>query len=132
MKATCNITNDKLSAWSDTRLSPEDYERMCQARFAFWHGSKRFVAKWSPQAEDILQDFGFTIEEDDTYITFRKSASPSDETITKDNGPMVFGYTKPSFKMQPNLSSIRRIGLAQMLVCSSTYLLVYLLAYLLA
>jgi hypothetical protein len=66
MKATYNITNDKLKAWFDERLSNEDYQSMRHAGFTFWHGSKCFAAKWSPTAEDLIRQLGIeTIEEDD-------------------------------------------------------------------
>jgi hypothetical protein len=66
MRATYNITDDRLRAWFDERLSSDDYQRMRQAGFTFWHGSKCFAAKWSPQAEDLLLELGHTIEADDT------------------------------------------------------------------
>jgi hypothetical protein len=66
MKATYNITNDKLKAWFDERLSSEDYQAMRHAGFTFWHGSKCFAAKWSPTAEDLIRKLGIgTIEQDD-------------------------------------------------------------------
>jgi hypothetical protein len=64
--ATYNITNDKLFARFDDRLSPEDYNACKRAGFVWWPGSKQFVAKWAPQAEDWLTARGLTIEEDDT------------------------------------------------------------------
>lgn len=66
MKATYNITDDKLKAWFDERLPKDTYDRMRRAGFTFWHGRKCFAAKWSTQAEDILIELGQTIEEDDT------------------------------------------------------------------
>lgn len=69
MRATYNITNDKLKFWPNEgeRLSKEQYEyatRRC--RFVWWHGSKCFVAKWNPEAEDFIREKGVEIEDDDT------------------------------------------------------------------
>lgn len=67
MHATYSIPSDKLKAWFDARLSPEDYQRARKAGFVFWHGSKCFAAKWSPQAEDFVRDMGIAdIEADDS------------------------------------------------------------------
>lgn len=66
MKATYNITTDKLRAWFDSRLSESDYKEARRVGFAYWHGSKCFAAKWSPSAEDFLRDMGIeSIEADD-------------------------------------------------------------------
>lgn len=66
MQATYNITNDKLFAKFDDRLSPEDYKAARHAGFVWWPGSKQFVAKWSTQAEDFLLGMGISeIAEDD-------------------------------------------------------------------
>lgn len=65
--ATYNITDDKIRASFDARLSPDDYEKMKRAHFAYWHGSKLFVAKWSTAAVDTLEELGITeIDDDDT------------------------------------------------------------------
>lgn len=65
--ALYNITNDKLFAKFDERLSKEDYQAARHAGFVWWPGSKQFVAKWSTQAEDYLRGKGIeTIGEDDT------------------------------------------------------------------
>lgn len=65
--ATYNITDDKIRASFSERLSPEDYKRIKEAGFAYWHGSKLFVAKWSTRAVDFLEELGITeIEDDDT------------------------------------------------------------------
>ncbi len=65
-RATYNITNDKLKAFFEERLSKENYDRMRKAGFAFWHGAKCFAGKWSPQAEDLLKELGIPdIEQDD-------------------------------------------------------------------
>jgi hypothetical protein len=67
MKAHYNITNDKLFAEFDERLSPENYKAARSAGFVWWPGSKQFVSKWSTQAEDFLRGMGITeIAEDDT------------------------------------------------------------------
>lgn len=66
MKAHYNITNDKLFAKFDDRLSPGEYASCRAAGFAWWPGSKQFVSKWSTQAEDWLIERGLTIEDDDT------------------------------------------------------------------
>jgi hypothetical protein len=68
MKATYNITNDKIKFYPEEygRLPAEEYEKARKCRFTFWHGSKCFAAKWSPQAEDFVKSYGITIEEDDT------------------------------------------------------------------
>lgn len=66
MRATYNITNDKLKAWFDSRLSESDYKEARRCGFVYWHGSKCFAAKWSTQAEDFLREMGIeTIEADD-------------------------------------------------------------------
>ena len=66
MQATYNITNDKLFAKFDERLSPENYQAARRAGFVWWPGSKQFVAKWSTQAEDFLLAMGISeIGEDD-------------------------------------------------------------------
>lgn len=65
--ATYNITDDKLRASFDSRLSPEDYKTIRERGFAYWHGSKLFVSKWSVTAEDTLREFGIVdIEDEDT------------------------------------------------------------------
>ncbi len=67
MHATYNITNDKLKAWFDSRLSTEDYNAARRAGFVYWHGSKCFCAKWSVRAEDFLRGMGLAeITEDDS------------------------------------------------------------------
>jgi hypothetical protein len=66
LKATYNITDDRLKAWFDERLSKENYDRMRRHGFTFWHGRKCFAAKWSPGAADLLKELGQTIEQDDT------------------------------------------------------------------
>ena len=63
--ATYNICDDKIRASFDERLSPEDYQAIKRAGFAYWRGSKLFVAKWSVYAEDKLREFGITEIEDD-------------------------------------------------------------------
>lgn len=69
--ASYNITNDKLKFWADRRLSDVEYAQAKNARFTYWHGSKCFVAKWSPEADDLVLRWGrqsdpeFTIEQDD-------------------------------------------------------------------
>lgn len=66
MRATYNITNDKLKAWFAERLSKDNYDRARRLGFTFWHGSKCFTAKWSPRAEDFIREMGIeTIEADD-------------------------------------------------------------------
>lgn len=64
--ATYNITDDKLRAHFDERLPAEEYKRARSAGFVYWHGSKLFVAKWTPSAEDFLTSQCITITEDDT------------------------------------------------------------------
>ena len=66
MKATYNITNDKLKFWPEERLPKETYDRARHAGFTFWHGSKCFAAKWSTQAEDLVLELGGVIEQDDS------------------------------------------------------------------
>lgn len=91
MKATYNITTDKLKAWFDERLPDHDYKAMRFAGFLFWHGSKCFVAKWSPRAEDLLLELGIeSIEADDQpdnvearvdrFAKYAKSAEQSAES----------------------------------------------------
>ncbi len=63
--ATYNICDDKLRASFSERLSPEDYKAIRAAGFAYWHGSKLFVAKWSVTAENKLREMGITEIEDD-------------------------------------------------------------------
>ena len=66
MKATYNITNDKILVWFDERLSETDYERAKQCKFVWYPGRKCFAAKWRPEAEDFVQSFDIEIEEDDS------------------------------------------------------------------
>jgi hypothetical protein len=66
MKASYNITNDKIIVYFDDRLSESDYARAKECKFAWWPGRKCFAAKWRPEAEDFVTSFGITIEEDDT------------------------------------------------------------------
>lgn len=65
MKATYNITSDKLKFWPDARLSESEYAEAKQHKFAWWPGSKCFAAKWSPGAEDFVVRLGYEIAEDD-------------------------------------------------------------------
>lgn len=66
MKATYNITNDKLKFWPAERLPTETYQRARSHGFTFWHGSKCFAAKWTPGGEDFVSELGGIIEDDDT------------------------------------------------------------------
>lgn len=63
--ATYNITDDKIRASFAERLSDPDYQKSKQAGFAYWYGSKLFVAKWSTAAVDFLEEMGITEIEDD-------------------------------------------------------------------
>ena len=63
--ATYNITDDRIRASFSERLSPDDYQAIRKAGFAYWHGSKLFVAKWSVTAEDKLKEFGIAEIDDD-------------------------------------------------------------------
>ena len=65
MEATYNITDDKLRASFDGRLSETDYKAIKAAGFSYWRGSKLFVSKWSVTAEDYLLGLGFEITDDD-------------------------------------------------------------------
>lgn len=65
MKASYNITNDKLKFWPDARLPEDQYKAARHAGFIWWHGSKCFAAKWSTQAEDLILGMGGVIEDDD-------------------------------------------------------------------
>lgn len=66
MKATYNITNDKLKFWPEERLPQERYQYARKCGFAWWPGSKCFAAKWNPRAEDLILEMGGVIEADDT------------------------------------------------------------------
>ena len=66
MKATYNITNDKILVWFDERLNETDYKRAKECRFVWYPGRKCFAAKWRPEAEDFVASFGIAIEADDT------------------------------------------------------------------
>jgi hypothetical protein len=66
MRASYNITNDKLKVWFDDRLPEDDYKSARRCGFTYWHGSQCFAAKWSTQAEDFLFDMGVeSVEQDD-------------------------------------------------------------------
>lgn len=52
--ATYNVCDDKLRFSADRRLTDEEYKGIKAAGFAYWHGSKLFVSKWGPGAEDYL------------------------------------------------------------------------------
>ncbi|MCI0393186.1 MAG: DUF3560 domain-containing protein, partial [Acidobacteria bacterium] len=62
--ATYNLCTDKLHAEFQHRLSEAEYKRI-RCYFSYWPGSKQFVAKWSPGAEDVLQELGIDEIEDD-------------------------------------------------------------------
>lgn len=64
--ATYNVTDDKIRLSFDRRLTAEEYEQAKRAGFAFWHGSKLFVSKWSTHAEDFARRTCGELEEDDT------------------------------------------------------------------
>lgn len=66
MKATYNITNDKLKFWPEGRLPEDQYKHARKCGFIYWHGSKCFAAKWNPSAEDFVLELGGVIEADDT------------------------------------------------------------------
>ncbi len=65
-EATYNITDDKIRVSFYSKLPDEDYQKVRKAGFAYWRGSKLFVAKWSTYAEDLLKEWGIEIEEDET------------------------------------------------------------------
>lgn len=64
--ASYNITDDKIRLSLDRRLDADEYAAAKAAGFTFWHGSKLFVAKWSPTAEDFATRLAGEIEDDDT------------------------------------------------------------------
>lgn len=66
MKATYNITNDRLCFWPDERLSEEKYKEAKSHNFQRWPSRKCFSAVWSSGAEDFISSFKIEIEEDDT------------------------------------------------------------------
>src|SRR5688500_18983107 len=63
--ATYNITDNKIRASCNERLSPEDYKAIREAGFSYCHGSKLFVSEGSPYAEAPLRKFGIDEIADD-------------------------------------------------------------------
>lgn len=67
MKATYNITNNRLFFYPETkeRLTPEQDKERRSCAFQWWPRGC-FTAIWSPGAEDWIRSMGAEIEEDDT------------------------------------------------------------------
>lgn len=66
MNASYNITNNRLKFTPDSRLPDDLYKQVKAAGFQWWPGQKVFTRTWTPEAEDLINSLGYTIEEDDT------------------------------------------------------------------
>lgn len=64
MKATYNITNNRLFLWPDARL-PEDQYKAVKAVGLVWWPRGCFTGIWNPEAEDLIKTYA-EIEDDDT------------------------------------------------------------------
>jgi hypothetical protein len=70
MKATYNITNNRLFLWPEmpkgSKLPTEQYERLKACHLATWWPRGCFTGLWSPRGEDLLIELCGEIEADDT------------------------------------------------------------------
>lgn len=66
MRATYNITDDRLRLYPDGKLSDEDYRRVTACQFQWWPKQGCFSAKWRLGAEDVVLSLVEEIEDDDT------------------------------------------------------------------
>lgn len=65
MKASYNVTTDRLAFQPDHRLSDEEYKLVKAARFTWWPGRQVFSAVWNTEAEDLILVMGLEIEAND-------------------------------------------------------------------
>lgn len=65
MKATYNITDDRLKFWPDRRLTETEYKQVRSLGMSWFPGQKCFSGVWSPGREDFILSFCETIANDE-------------------------------------------------------------------